>query len=270
MTTPDPAFRVKRTIDIDAPPEVVFDFFRESDLFASWFGVGSRIEARVGGEVKIVFPGGALAIGEVLEVEAPRHIRFTWGYPREDGPVAPGGSVVDVHVEATGGGARLTLEHALPSEDAASAHDGGWAYHLSRLGAKSARVKYGQIARDVLSAWFDAWAADGDDCASLLAKAMSEDGYYQDDAVTAPSRAEVAAHIGRCHAQMPGSRLVRVGPVLHTGNRLACRAALEGRGSVLGHALITFEMNVAGHIERAFGLFEDPIPGVSDGPLLPA
>ena len=48
MTNAQPEFSVHRTVRIEAPPEVVFDFFRTPQLFAHWFGAGSTIDARVG------------------------------------------------------------------------------------------------------------------------------------------------------------------------------------------------------------------------------
>ncbi|MGE0191545.1 MAG: SRPBCC domain-containing protein [Planctomycetota bacterium] len=270
MTSPTPGFRIERSIDIDAPLDVVFGFVSDPRLFAAWFGAGSTIDASVGGAVEVVFPGGARAVGEVLAVEAPRHIRFTWGYPREDSPVAPGASTVDVHLDTVDGLTRVTLSHVLPTQGAAEAHIGGWAYHLARLAAKAARERARRTTPAVLDAWFAAWSAEGDDVAAHLARAMTEQATYRDDAVHAPDRAEVAAHIGRCHAQMKGSRLERVGAVLHTGDRLACRARLVGSSGPLGHVLLQLRIGGDGRIVEAHGLFEEPVPGVSDGPLLDA
>lgn len=267
MSDTEAGFRVRRTTRIEAPPDIVFGFVSDPALFARWFGEGSSIEAREGGAVKVVFPGGAEAVGEVLAVDPPRHIRFTWGYPREDAPVAPGASTVDVRIDPTDEGSLVTLEHVLPSRGAAEAHEGGWAYHLSRLAAKAAREGLRDGVRDALAAWFEAWSADGDEIGRRLGAALADDASYRDDAVVAPTPAEVAAHIGRCHAQMPGSRLERTGPVLQTGDRIACPADLMGSKGRLGGAWITARIASDGRLREVVGLFTEPIPGVSDGPL---
>jgi uncharacterized protein YndB with AHSA1/START domain/uncharacterized glyoxalase superfamily protein PhnB len=261
-------FLVHRRVRIEAPPDVVFDFFAEPTLFAQWFGEGSTLELREGGAVTVVFPGGAEAVGEVLAFERPRSIRFTWGYPRENAPVEPGGSVVDVRLEPDGDGTQVVLEHRLPTSGAAEAHEGGWAYHLARLAAKAARERLRGPVPAVLAAWFAAWSREGDEIEAHLARAMAEDGRYRDDAVTAPNRAEVAGHIARCHAQMPGFALRCAGPLLHTADRVACRTELVGKQGPLGRALLVCRLGADGRIIDATGYFEDPVPGVSDGPLV--
>ena len=53
--------RLDRTVVIQAKPETVFSFFTDSDRWASWWGVGSTIEPRAGGQMYIRYPGNVEA-----------------------------------------------------------------------------------------------------------------------------------------------------------------------------------------------------------------
>ena len=50
--------RLDRSILINAPRETVFGYFTDSERWARWWGQGSTIDARAGGAVSIVHPGG--------------------------------------------------------------------------------------------------------------------------------------------------------------------------------------------------------------------
>src|SRR5206468_1003075 len=95
---------------IQAPPAVVFAFLTETPRWAAWWGAGSEIDARPGGRVKIVYPGGTEATGEVTEVSAPRRIAFTYGYSSGK-MIPPGGSLVTIELEPVGAATRLRLTH---------------------------------------------------------------------------------------------------------------------------------------------------------------
>ncbi|HUK17529.1 MAG TPA: SRPBCC domain-containing protein, partial [Bryobacteraceae bacterium] len=63
-----------RTLVIQAAPETVFAFFTDSARWARWWGAGSTIDARPGGQMTIRYPTGVEVSGDVVEVEAPRRI----------------------------------------------------------------------------------------------------------------------------------------------------------------------------------------------------
>src|SRR4029079_10801384 len=81
--------RLDRSLVIQATPAIVFSFLTETPRWAAWWGTGSEIDARPGGHIRIVYPGGREATGEVLEVVAPERIVFTYGYA--DGQMIPPG-----------------------------------------------------------------------------------------------------------------------------------------------------------------------------------
>jgi uncharacterized protein YndB with AHSA1/START domain len=80
MTTNLLAHRVDRVVVIQAPPDVVFGFFTDSERWAAWWGTGSSIDPTPGGQVRIVMPGGVEVQGEVLEIAAPARLVFTYGF----------------------------------------------------------------------------------------------------------------------------------------------------------------------------------------------
>ncbi len=82
-------YKLNRTVLIDATPETVFRFFTDSARWAVWWGTGSAIDARPGGEVYIRYPSGVEVVGEVLEVRPPEQISFTYGYASGN-PIPPG------------------------------------------------------------------------------------------------------------------------------------------------------------------------------------
>ena len=87
-----------RTILIRASPEIVFRYFTDSARWAAWWGAGSFIEARPGGEMRIRYPDGSEAVGTVLEVAPVERIVFTYGYATGQ-MIPPGGSRVTIRLD---------------------------------------------------------------------------------------------------------------------------------------------------------------------------
>ena len=85
-----------RTVVIRAPRDVVFRFFTDSERFARWWGPGSTIDARVGGEVRITYPNGVIARGTVQALRSDESITFSYGYEDPQKPIPVGGSVVTI------------------------------------------------------------------------------------------------------------------------------------------------------------------------------
>src|SRR6185503_3425465 len=102
---------VERTLDIQAPRDIVFRYFTDSAHWAAWWGAGSTIDARAGGRVLIRYPNGVQVLGEVIEAVEPERIIFTYGY--ESGkPIPPGSSQVTIQLKTVESGTRLHLTHA--------------------------------------------------------------------------------------------------------------------------------------------------------------
>lgn len=265
MPGTNPEFTVRHEVLIHAPAETVFDFFSEPEKFSLWFGPGSSMEARKGGAVKVKFPDGSDAVGSVVEIDRPRRILFTWGYPRENSPVPPGGSTIEVTLATKPDGTLVTLLHKLPTESAAKEHVGGWAYHMARLATNAARKFFSGPGFQAVENWFAAWSRDGKECENLLRSAVTEDVTFRDDAATAASRAELQDHIERCHRFMKGVKLVRKSPVYQCGDLATCNAIMEAGGNEFGPSRLVFTLGIDGRIRQATGFFETAVPGVTTG-----
>src|SRR5262249_11926455 len=99
-----------RSIVIRARPASVFRYFTDTDRWAAWWGAGSSIEAKPGGQMRIRYPDGTEAAGEVVEIDTPHRIVFTYGYVKGD-LIPPGGSRVTIDVEPHADGTRVALTH---------------------------------------------------------------------------------------------------------------------------------------------------------------
>jgi uncharacterized protein YndB with AHSA1/START domain len=127
---------------IAAPPETVFSFFTDADLYRQWQGVDAELDPRPGGIFRVTMTGrtGVTTTGVYLEVEAPRRIVYTWGWEPGDDlldgqkEVPPGSSTVEMNLEADGDGTLLRLRHSgLPTETACLFHNWGWDVTLNQL-----------------------------------------------------------------------------------------------------------------------------------------
>jgi len=122
---------ITRVIEIDAPLEYVFDFIVQPENLVRWMGTEASFDARPGGKVRIV--GCGVVTGTVVEVIRPHRVVFTWGWEGQSGRVPPESSVVEVTLEPTERGTRLTLVHRNLSDDVKDQHNAGWIHYLDRL-----------------------------------------------------------------------------------------------------------------------------------------
>ena len=104
---------------IAAPPETVFSFFTDPELYRLWRGAEAEVDARPGGRfrVRIVGQTDVTAVGEYLEVDPPKRLVYTW---RIENWAAPGGghhdlpsgtSRVEVSLTPDGDDTILRLRH---------------------------------------------------------------------------------------------------------------------------------------------------------------
>lgn len=89
---------IERSIEIDAPPEEVWERIVDGELAEEWLGV--EIVPRPGGPVTV--PDEDM-IGTVEEIEAGRSI--TWSWRHRDGDP----SQVAITIEPNGDGSRVTV-----------------------------------------------------------------------------------------------------------------------------------------------------------------
>ncbi|MGQ0511859.1 MAG: nuclear transport factor 2 family protein [Betaproteobacteria bacterium] len=118
------------------------------------------------------------------------------------------------------------------------------------------------MAEALLEQYFAAWnEADAGRRAALLAECWGEGAVYSDPTAQVRGAAELAAHIGRVHAQYPGARLARTSAIdrHHDVLRFAWRMTLaDGKGLPEGLDVVVLG---GGKIASVTGFF---------GPLKPA
>jgi uncharacterized protein YndB with AHSA1/START domain len=97
------AERVTRSVELDAPPAVVWDALTEEALLAEWLADEVEIEAEPGGELVCRYADGEERRGEVELVEEVE--RLAWSWRRESG----GPSRVELILDAVAERTRLTV-----------------------------------------------------------------------------------------------------------------------------------------------------------------
>jgi uncharacterized protein YndB with AHSA1/START domain len=118
---------------IGASPETVFDFWVEPDRIVQWMGRSATIEPRPGGLFRLDYNGSDIASGEVVELDRPRRLVFTWGWEAEGDATPPGSSTIEVTLTADGDGTILRLRHSGLTLDSVNGHAEGWDQFLPGL-----------------------------------------------------------------------------------------------------------------------------------------
>ncbi|MBV8079038.1 MAG: SRPBCC domain-containing protein [Actinobacteria bacterium] len=133
METTTERLSVTREVLIEARPETVWEFLVDPEKISRWKGIAVSFEPAVGGAFRNEVIPNNIAIGEIVELDAPRRLVYTWGW--EGNPaVPPGSTTVEYELIPEGGGTRLRLTHRdLPNSEAAESHAHGWAHYLQRL-----------------------------------------------------------------------------------------------------------------------------------------
>jgi uncharacterized protein YndB with AHSA1/START domain len=244
-----------RTLTIRAPRELVFKYFTDSTRWASWWGAGSTIEARVGGRVLIRFPGGNEVIGEVLALQPPEKIVFTYGYAKGT-PIAVNGSTATIRLEAVAEGTRLHLTHGFDEERAMQEHVQGWRYQLSLFGNVVANELHaGSTA--TIDQWLAMWSdANPETRHRELDRLASPNVSMQDRFSAVDGIDEVRAHIDAVHRFMPGFTLSRDGDAQHCQGQVLVRwrgLGPDGQQRASGSNL--FRLGPDGRIESVTGFW---------------
>jgi uncharacterized protein YndB with AHSA1/START domain len=125
--------RVDRELTIAASPETVWEFLVDPAKATRWMGETMTLEPRPGGEYLVGVIPGHTARGEVVEIDPPRRLVFTFGWEGESA-VSPGSSTIEFELIPDGDGTTLRFSHyGLPSAEAVTSHTHGWDHYLARL-----------------------------------------------------------------------------------------------------------------------------------------
>jgi uncharacterized protein YndB with AHSA1/START domain len=124
-----PEFRT--SIDIEAPPEVVFAHLVTPERMVTWMGERADLDPLPGGRFAVDVSGVPFR-GEYLEIERPHRVVVSWGMAGND-DFPPGASRVEFTLQPTPRGTTLHLVHTGLPPRAASRHRQGWIHYLARL-----------------------------------------------------------------------------------------------------------------------------------------
>jgi uncharacterized protein YndB with AHSA1/START domain len=203
-----------RSITIQAAPETVFRFFQDSERFARWWGAGSTIDPHPGGRVYIRHPNGIETVGEVVEIDPPARIVFTYGYASGN-PIPPGASMVTITLAPAAGGTHLHLRHDFADAPVRDHHVQGWRFQLSVFGNIVADENFADAAATV-DRWFEAWA-DTDEAhrEAAFAELASTAVTFRDRYSMLDGLADLLPHVAATQRFMPGIRMTRAGEIRH-------------------------------------------------------
>jgi uncharacterized protein YndB with AHSA1/START domain len=252
--------RLDRTVVIRAPRETVFRYFTDSARWAKWWGAGSSIDPQPGGAVRIRYPEGTEACGEVLEIHEPERIVFSYGYTSGK-PIAAGGSRVTIELRKHAAGTELHLWHEFAEAAVRDQHVQGWRYQV----AVFANVVADEIhagASDVVDGWFEAWSLANEQSRNeVLEKIAVASIRFQDRFSLVDGISDLSAHLAACQRFMPGIRLQRKGDIRHCqGTVISDWVAIAADGAERMSGSNVFTLGPDGRIESVTGLLNPPTP----------
>ncbi|HLS93434.1 MAG TPA: SRPBCC domain-containing protein [Microbacterium sp.] len=127
---PDGSFQVRFARNLPAAPAGVWARLADPAALAAWLP-GSRIDARVGGEVRFDFGDEGAAVGEVTRADPPADGSAALAHAWRWDDLPP--SNVEWSLEATTDGTRLALVHRDLTEQPAREFALGWHMILDAL-----------------------------------------------------------------------------------------------------------------------------------------
>jgi len=138
METTTERVAVEREIDIAASAETVWSFLVDPEKITRWWGSRAELDPKPGGAWRVEISGRNIARGEVLEVDPPSRLVYSFGWETAGNGLSdalpPGSSVVEFNLIPTAAGTTVRLVHRdVPGGELASSHGAGWQHYLARL-----------------------------------------------------------------------------------------------------------------------------------------
>jgi uncharacterized protein YndB with AHSA1/START domain len=255
-TTASLPYQMDRIVTIDASPETVFSFFARAERWAKWWGSGSTIDPRPGGQMLIRHANGVEVTGEVLSIDAPTRIVFTYGYAKR--PVPAGGSRVTIDLQPAPTGTRLHLTHEFADQTPRDQHVQGWRYQLALLANVVTNTLH-EGAPTLVDRWFTAWNDLDPVRRHETFEALVTPGVtFKDKFGLTGGLEELLGHIAAIHQFMPGFRLERTGDVRHCqGLLLADWVAVDKDGEKKAAGTNAFALSPDGRISAVTGFWSN-------------
>ena len=244
-----------RSIVIHARPATVFEFFTRSEDWAAWWGAGSHIDARAGGDVLIRHANGVEVTGHVIDLLPPTRISFTYGYASGH-PIPPDGSRVTIRLDHHPAGTLLQLTHEFADATMRDQHVQGWRYQLSVFANVIANA-VNAAAADTVDRWFAAWSEPDSAARERVLDAIAAGGImFHDRFSCIAGDGDLRAHLTAVHRFMPGLRLERRGDVRHCQWQvLADWVAMTTDGLERGRGTNIFALDADGKIAAVTGFW---------------
>ena len=140
------------SIDIAAPPDVVFAHLTTLDGMVAWMGQHAELDPRPDGTFSVDINGSPVR-GRYVEVDPPRRVVVSWGVAGSE-VHPPGSSRVEFTLVPLADGTRLDLVHRDLPEERAAGYAQGWDHFLPRL---VLAAPGGDPGADP---WLDRWAPE--------------------------------------------------------------------------------------------------------------
>ena len=208
------AYSVERSILIEADRETVFSFFTDSARWANWWGAGSTVEPKPGGILTIRHSNGFVSDGEVLEIDAPERIVFTFSLQSAT-PIPAEDSRVTIRLEEQKGGTMLRLTHELADALLRDQMVQGWRFHFSVFANAVANLVNAGAA-DLVDKWFALWTEPNAGAREATLRRIAWPGVrFRDRFSRLDGIEDVVEHSGAAQRFMPGMSLERNGAVRH-------------------------------------------------------
>lgn len=121
---------LRKSIWINAPPDVVFEYFIDAEKMVRWSGVRAELDPTPGGVYRLDMGVTGVVEGHYVEIEPGRFVSWTVNPP--EGFDAPS-STIEITLTAEADGTRVDVRQtglAAPFDAMASR---GWDHHLARL-----------------------------------------------------------------------------------------------------------------------------------------
>jgi len=247
---------LERSVLICATRRTVFSYFTDSRRFADWWGEGSSIEGRPGGAMRIRYPNGATASGQVVELVPDERVVFTFGYDDPGKPIAPGGSRVTITLADRPRGTLLTLRHELADAAVRDLHVQGWRYQLALFANAAAREQHADLT-GLVDRYFAAWSEeDAAQRQEELRATTTDDVTFKDAFSCTEGQGDLVAHLAAARVHMPGVRLERTGEVRQCqGSAVVDWVARMPDGQERGRGTNLLELSPDGRMARIVGLW---------------
>jgi uncharacterized protein YndB with AHSA1/START domain len=125
---------IHHTVEIDTPPETVFDVLIKPEQLNRWIASNAIVEAHQGGKYDLGWGGNTSAL-KILDIVPNERLRLSW-------PEGDGSTVVTWTLEGSGGKTRLTIAHSgfAPDQQTGGLQTGwlnfmSWVKSISEYGA---------------------------------------------------------------------------------------------------------------------------------------